>query len=158
MQNIFSFNNWSELSHLPFSYLSHSHFLEYFHYEMIDQKDIFQIVFLGTLYNRSKVSQDPIYNLIGWRVANRLDNAGLERFCLTENWINCQSRINIGSDGTLARACVWIGLKRAPQFIFWGPYLSTYYKTDHKVQKDMGITLKKNIRGSKKFSPGPQIP
>jgi len=35
-----------------------------------------------------------------------------------------QSRINIGSDGTLAQAPVWIGLKRGPQFIFWGPYIS----------------------------------
>ena len=55
-----------------------------------------------------------------------------------------QSRINIGSDGTLARAPVWMGLERGPQFIFWGPYLSKYYKTEYKVQKNMGITLKKN--------------
>jgi hypothetical protein len=49
-----------------------------------------------------------------------------------------QSRINKGSDGTLARAPLWIGLKRGPQFIFWGPYLSKYYKTELKVQKTWG--------------------
>ena len=54
-----------------------------------------------------------------------------------------QSRINIRSDGTLARAPVWMGLERGPQFIFWGPYLFKYYKTEYKVQKNMGITLEK---------------
>jgi len=39
-------------------------------------------------------------------------------------YLVCQSRIDIESDGTLARAPVWIGLKRGPKFIFWGPYLS----------------------------------
>jgi len=50
-----------------------------------------------------------------------------------------QYRINIGSDRTLAQAPVWMGLKRGPQFIFWGPYLSKYYKTEYIVQKNMGI-------------------
>jgi len=49
-----------------------------------------------------------------------------------------QSRINIGSDGTLARAPVGMGLKRCPQIIFWGPYLLKYYKTEYKVQKNKG--------------------
>ncbi len=59
-----------------------------------------------------------------------------------------QSCINIGSDGTLARAPVWMGLKRGPPIYFLGPgpYLSKYYKTEYKlkVQKNMVITLKKN--------------
>ncbi len=69
-----------------------------------------------------------------------------------------QSRINIGSDGTLARAPVWMGLKRGPQLIFWCPYLSKHYKTEFKVQKIMGITLKKNYWGPQfYFSLGPKI-
>ncbi len=65
-----------------------------------------------------------------------------------------QSRINIESDGTLARApspCLdWVQ-KGAPQFIFWGPYLFKYYKTEYKVLKNMGITLKKNLLGAPNF-------
>jgi hypothetical protein len=59
----------------------------------------------------------------------------LNLFCIVD-----QSRINIGSDGTLAGAPVWMGLKRGPQFIFWGHYLFKHYKTEYKVQKNMGIT------------------
>ncbi len=51
-----------------------------------------------------------------------------------------QSRINIGSDGTLARAPLWMGLKKGPPIYFLGPYLSKYYKTELKVQKNTGIT------------------
>jgi hypothetical protein len=32
---------------------------------------------------------------------------------------------------------VWIGLKRGPQFIICGSYLSKYYKADYKVQKNI---------------------
>jgi len=39
---------------------------------------------------------------------------------------DAQSRSNIGSDGTLAWAPVWMGLERGPQFIFWVPYLFKY--------------------------------
>ncbi len=49
-----------------------------------------------------------------------------------------QSRINIGSDGTLAQAPVWMGLKKGPQFIFRVPYLSKYYKTEYNIQKNTG--------------------
>jgi hypothetical protein len=54
--------------------------------------------------------------------------------------IHVQSRINIGSDGTLARAPLWIWLKRGPKFIFWGPHLSKHYETELKVHKNMGLT------------------
>jgi len=62
-----------------------------------------------------------------------------------------QSRINIGSDGTLARAPVWMGIKRGPPFIFWGPYLFEYfkyYKTEYKVQK---YNIEKNLLGAPNF-------
>jgi len=55
-----------------------------------------------------------------------------------------QSRINIGSDGTLARAPVWMGFERGPPIYFLDPYLFKYYKTEYNVQKNMGITLPKN--------------
>jgi len=60
--------------------------------------------------------------------------------------MSSQTRINIGSDET-GPLSGW-GSKGG---IFWGPYLFKYYKTEYKVQKNMGITLKKIIRGPKFF-------
>ncbi len=65
-----------------------------------------------------------------------------------------QSCINIGSDRTWHRPLFGLGSKWGPQLIFWGHFLVKYYKTEHKVQKNMRITVKKNIMGPKFFSPG----
>jgi len=63
---------------------------------------------------------------------------------LALNLIKIQSRINIGSDGTLARA----RLDGAPN-LFSGALICLYI-TKHK-QKNMGITLKKKLLGVPNF-------
>jgi len=63
-----------------------------------------------------------------------------------------QSRYNIGFDGTLARAPVWIGHRRGPPI-----YLNI---TKHNIiYKEHRYNIEKKILGAQIFfSPGPQIP
>jgi hypothetical protein len=65
-----------------------------------------------------------------------------------------QSRINTGADGTLAWDPVCMGLKRWLTIYFSGAliYLNLTKPNMYKVQKNMGITLKKISRGPKNFS------
>ena len=53
-----------------------------------------------------------------------------------------QSHINIGSDGTLARAPVWIGPRRGPLNVFLGPPFSL--KLQNEVQFTGKIFVDKN--------------
>jgi len=48
-----------------------------------------------------------------------------------------------------------MGSKGGPQFIIWGPYFFKYFKTEYKVQKNMGITFKKILGAPNFFYPGP---
>ena len=55
-----------------------------------------------------------------------------------------QSHINIGSDGTLARAPVWIGQRRGPLNVFlaWGPHFVLSYKMKYNLREKCLMTKK----------------
>ncbi len=69
-----------------------------------------------------------------------LENFVVAIFSIHRSWKNSkydQSRINIGSDGTLARAPVWMRLKRGPQVIFWDPYPKFLYPALNTIDKSL---------------------
>jgi len=60
--------------------------------------------------------------------------------------IDLQGRINIGSDRTLARAPVWMGLERGPPIYFLGPLFIYLNITKHNIRyKKHGDNIEKKI-------------